>query len=139
MAIPYSDYELIDLETGRVFRADTTVIVPEVYGAVAYDILYDPDAAIEYGEAQGVDLELPDGDGIPVTQLADEPRGYLAIDLDSGETADPSSLVIVPAPMPEFLDEDETIELGRSEGQVPLVGVEVLDAEGLPFESVIED
>ena len=138
MSIPSTDFELIDLETGRVFRADTTVVVPEVYGSVAYDILYDDDAAIEYGEAQGVELELPEGDGIPVSQLADEPRGYLAIDLDSGESADPSSLVIVPAPIEDFLEPDELIELGQTEGRVPLVGVEVLEAEGLPFESIVD-
>lgn len=138
MAIPSTNFELIDLETGRVFRADTTVVVPDVYGGAAYDILYDPDAAIEYGEAQGVELEVPEGDGIPVTQLDDEPRAYLAIDLDTGETADPASLVLVPAPLPEFMEPDETIQFANEQGQVPLVGVEVLEADGLPFESVVD-
>jgi hypothetical protein len=139
MSIPGRDYELIDLETGRVFRADTTVIVPEVLGEVAYDIFYDPDEAIAYGEAQGVELELPEGEGIPVTQLENEPRGYVAIDLDSGSSADASSLVVIPASsLPDFYEDDEAIELGNNEGQVPLVGVEVLEAEGLPYESLVE-
>lgn len=140
MAIPNNDYWLIDLETGRVFGAGTTLVVPEVFGAVAYDIYYDEDAAIEYAEAQGVELELPEGEGIPVTQLDDEPRGYLAIDTDNGNTADAASLVVVPASGDEFeLPEiEEALELGKSEGRVPLVGVEVLEAEGLPFESVID-
>lgn len=140
MAIPHNDYWLIDLETGRVFGAGTTVIVPEVFGAAAYDIYYDEELAVEYAEAQGVDLELPEGEGIPLTQLDDEPRGYLAIDMDTGETADAASIVVIPrtGDEEEFPEPDDAVDLGKSEGRVPLVGVEVLEAEGLPFESVLD-
>ena len=140
MAIPDRDYWLIDLETGRVFGAGTTVIVPEVFGAAAYDIYYDEDLAIEYAEAQGTELELPEGEGIPLTQLDDEPRGYLAIDMDNGNTADASSLVVVPrsGDEDEVPELDDAVDLGKSEGRVPLVNVEVLEAQGLPFESVLD-
>lgn len=140
MAIPNNDYWLIDLETGRIFGADSTLIVPEVHGALAYDIYYDEELAIEYAEAQGTELELPEGEGIPVTQLDDEPRGYLAIDTDNGNTCDASSLVVVPrsGDEEEYPELEDAYELGKSEGRVPLVSVEVLEAEGLPFETVVD-
>lgn len=138
MAIPGKDYWLVDLETGRVFGADTTVVVPEVHGALAYDIYYDEDLAIEYADAQGVELELPEGEGIPVTQLDDEPRGYIAIDADNGNTADAASLVVVPRGDDDLErpDLDDAVDLAKAEGRVPLISVEVLELEGLPFETI---
>lgn len=140
MAISSDEYWLIDLETGRVFNAATTVIVPEVFGGAAYDVYYDDELAIEYADAQGIELDLPDGEGIPVTQLESEPRGYLAIDADNGNTADPSSLVLVARTdqEAELLDPDDAIDMARASGLVPLISVDVLELEGLPFESVVE-
>ena len=137
MAIPSSDYWLIDSETGRVFGADTTVVVPEVLGALAYDIYYDEEAAIEYGETQGILLDLPEGDGIPVTHLAEETRGYIAIDTDNGNTADAANLRLTARNDDDFPDAEEGIELARA-GATPLVPVEVLELEGLPFETITE-
>lgn len=138
MAIPGKDYWLIDTETGRVFGADTTVVVPEVLGALAYDIYYDEEAAIEYGEQQGLVLDLPEGDGIPVTQLTDEERGYIAIDLDNGNTADAANLKLTARNDEDFPDPDDAVELANV-GSVPLVPVEVLELEGLPFETIADE
>lgn len=134
MAIDGNDYVLIDDQTGILLGADTTMIVPEVLGAVGYDIMYDEDAAIEYGEAQGHELEAPGAEGISVDQLADEPRGYIAIDTESGYVCGAEDLRLVPAP-DEDLEPDEALALAKT-GEIPVVSKDVLDAEGLPFESV---
>lgn len=134
MAIDGTDYVLVD-GSGILLGADTTVIVPEALGALGYDIAYDEDAATEYGDQQGVALDMPGAGGIPVDQLDDEPRGYLAIDTDSGYVTDPVSLKLVEAPA-EDLSSAEALELASSSGQVPSVSADVREAEGLPFESV---
>lgn len=134
MAIDGNDYVLVDDQTGILLGADTTMVVPEVQGAVGYDIMYDEDAAIEYGEAQGHELEAPGAEGIPVDQLADEPRGYIAIDTDTGYVCGAEDLKLVAAP-DEDLDPAQALELAKT-GQVPVVSKDVLNAEGLPFESV---
>lgn len=134
MAIDGNDYVLVDEQTGILLGADTTMIVPEVQGAVGYDIMYDEDAAIEYGEAQGHELEAPGADGIPVDQLVDEPRGYIAIDTDTGYVCGAEDLKLISAPA-EDLEPAEALELSKA-GEVPVVEAAVRDAEGLPFESV---
>lgn len=135
MAITGGDQTLIDKDTGILMSPDTTVIVPEVLGALAYDILYDDDSAIEYGDAQGLSLEDPGADGIPVNELDEEPRGYLAIDIDSGYVADASNLVLIDY-NDEFTDE-ELLESSKN-GKVPVAPVGVRDIEGMPFESVAD-
>jgi hypothetical protein len=135
MAIEAGERTLIDKETGILLAPDTTVIVPEVLGALAYDILFDDEAAIEYGDAQGLALDEPGAEGIPVTELDDEPRGYLAIDIDSGYVVDAANLVLI-----DFDDEltDEELLTAAENGSVPVAPVGVRDIEGIPFESVSE-
>lgn len=131
------DYWLIDTETGTVFGADSTVVVPEVHGELAYDILYDAESAIEYGEDQGVELDAPGAEGLPLEDLEAEPRGYLAVDLDNGNVARASSLRLIDADLEaeDMPDPDAAVALAEN-GTVPVVSVEVLEVEGLPFESV---
>lgn len=136
MAITGGDHTLIDKDTGILLAPDTTVIVPEVLGALAYDILYDDEAAIEYGDTQGLSLEDPGADGIPVNELEDEPRGYLAIDTDSGYVVDASNLLLVA--FDDELTDDELLARAQAEGAVPVAPVAVRDIEGLAFESVLD-
>lgn len=137
MAITGADYLLIDTDSGIFLGADVTVIVPEVFGGVAYDIMYDADAAIEYADAQGVAIELPGAAELALNTLDSEPRGYLAIDLEQGTTVDPAGLRLVPArELDSAEDEDEVLELAKTAGEVPSVPVTIRDLEGLPFESV---
>lgn len=140
MAISGGDLTLVDLTTGVLLSPDTTVIVPEVLGGLGYDILEDSDSAIEYGLSQGLPLEDPDADGLPVTELEFQPRGYLAIDTDTGYVAEAFDVVLIelPGDDEDDLDTVSAREKGRAAGQVPVAPKEVLDLEGLPFESVIE-
>jgi len=135
MTIDATSSVLVDDQTGILLGADTTVVVPEVLGAVGYDIMYDPDAAIEYGEQQGAQLLEPGAEGIPADQLVDEPRGYLAIDTDTGYVCDAENLKVVGAPAEDAITPAQGIELAQT-GEVPVVPTDVRDAEGLPFESV---
>lgn len=138
MAINAADYYLVDTETGMTLGADTTVVVPEVLGELAYDLIYEPDAAIEYAEAQGVELELPGAADLQVSALDDEPRGYLAIDTETGVLANASSLrLVADTDDGALLDEpaDHIREVGLA-GETPTVPAAVRDLEGLPFESV---
>lgn len=137
MAISGTDYVLVDSRNGILLGADTTVIVPEAFGAAGYDVAYDADSAIEYGEQQGIALDMPGSPGIPVQDLDEEPRGYLAIDTDTGYVADPADLRVVPLEDDmEDLTPDDALELAKS-GQEPVVSDAVRDVEGLPFESVL--
>lgn len=139
MAISGTDTVLVDTATGVLLNADSTVVVPEVLGAAGYDILYDTDAAIEYGEAQGVKLEEPGTEGLEVSELADQPRGYLAIDLDTGYVTDAENLVLIPYTEDAELEDPEKARvIASSSGQAPVVHPDVLEAAGLPFESVLE-
>lgn len=135
MALEGGDRTLIDKDTGILLAPDTTVIVPEVLGALAYDILYDDEAAIEYGDTQGLALDEPGAEGIPVNELEDEPRGYLAIDTDSGYVADASNLRLV-----DYNDEltDEELQDAAQTGKIPVAPVGVREIEGLAFESVTD-
>lgn len=134
MAINAEDYVLVDKQSGILLGADTTVVVPEVYGEVGYEIAYDEDAAIEYGEAQGHPILEPGAAGVPVDELGDEPRGYLAIDTDTGFVCNAEDLRLVPY-SGEELSSEEALELASS-APAPVASKDVLNAEGLPFESV---
>ena len=138
MAISGTDYVLVDTDTGTLLNADSTVVVPEVMGDAAYELLEDADAAIQYADAQGVELNHPGEPGISVDDLEDEARGYLAIDASNGFICNAASLVLLPWDGEGFEDE-AALELASSNGGIPVVGNEVLDAEGLPFESIVED
>lgn len=136
MAITGDDLTLIDKETGILLAPDTTVIVPEVTGEMAYDILYDEDSAKEYGDTQGLALEDPGADGIPVNTLDEEPRGYLAIDTDNGYTADASNLLLVE--YDDELSDQELLDKALVEGTVPVAPIGIREIEGLPFASVVD-
>lgn len=138
MAISSTDYALVDRETGNLLSPDTTVIVPEIFGALAYDILFDVDAAIEYGDGRGIALDQPGAEGIPVDQLDDEPRGYLAIDLESGEVLPAGNLVVIPWGDDEVdpEDSDAVLQLVSSKAEIPVAPAEVREIEELEYESV---
>ncbi len=142
MTLSVDDYVLVDSSTGVVLGADTTVIVPEVFGGFGYDILYDPDAAIEYAEQQGVQLDPPGGE-LELSKLGAEHRSYLAIDIETGASAAPADLRLVPAGGEEHLEEllemetSSLRELALEEGLVPSVSSVIRDLEGLPFERTV--
>ena len=140
MAISSTDYILFDEDSGNLFGADTTVIVPGVSGAAAYDILFNEETAIEYAEAQGEGLLMPGEPGIALEKLEQEDREYWGIDIDNGQvTLDASKLVLVSWEEDyETLDADERIEIAKRDGHSPVVAEDVLDLVGLPFESVLD-
>jgi hypothetical protein len=142
MTLSDADYLLIDSSNGVSLGADTTVIVPEVFGGFGYDILYDPDAAAEYAEQQGIRLDPPAA-ALALSNLSAEPRPYLAIDLETGVTAAPEDLrlLAVSGDEADELLEGPTADLkarALAEGLVPSVDADAIRAaEGLPFESTV--
>lgn len=135
-----SDFFLVDVSNGTIMGADSTVIVPEVFGEHADSIDNDVEAAIEYGSDQGVPLEEPGAGALEVLELEEEERSYLAIDLDNGYLANVEDILLLPyAEETAELPAEELSELAQDNGQVPTVSRAVLDAEGLPYSPIFED
>lgn len=130
------DYWLIDSETGTLFGADTSVLVPQVYGGLMYDVYEDPEAAVEYGETYGTPLEDP-GIGVPIDSISGD-RDYLVIDLENGSITEPGTLRAVPAgDENDYPLADEAIAMAER-GDVPSVSELAFEVEDPPFESVTE-
>ena len=131
-----SDYILVDISSGVTIPPESAVIVPEVLGGYAYEVLEDSDAAIEYGEGQGILFDEPGSPGIPVDSENIDDQAYWVINIDNGYVGMAPNMRLIP--YVDDVDEIDVNEVRRS-GMVPVMPDAVRDLEGLPFESVTND
>lgn len=120
--------------------ADSTVVVPEVFGEHADSIENDVEAAIEYASEQGVPIEEPGAGELDLLELGDADRGYLAIDLDTGYIANPEDLRLL-AYSEDFLDQEprDLVSLAEDDGSSPTISKTVFESKGLDYTPIFED
>lgn len=76
-----------------------------------------------------------------MNQLDDEPRGYLAIDLETGGIFSATSLVVIPWG-DDLVDEEDSeavLALVEVQGEIPVAPEDIREIEEPEFESVAEE